>query len=150
MQVKIRPNRSVTYSRKWLINSHPSIFFSFFNELTILCLQNVWFCNCVDDLQAANSCKLPPHLLSLPSARIKYRKKIFFFCLRQDWRIKEWIIFGKRISSSLWWAASRRDVLLITQCGIQENILTRQHTHSAGRGFKGSKLPTLQTNRSLF
>lgn len=93
----------------------PQHIYLFFTHFPTCAYRMSNVCNCANDLQAAKARKLPPHLLSLPSARIKYRKQIIFFCLRRDQRTKGWIIFGTRISSSLRWAASRGDVLLITQ-----------------------------------
>lgn len=50
----------------------------------------------------------------LPSARIKFRKKIIFMRVRGV-GINGWIIFRKRRSSSLRWAVSHSNVLVITQ-----------------------------------
>lgn len=51
---------------------------------------------------------------TLPLARIKFRKKIIFMRVRGV-GINGWIIFRKRRTSSLRWAVSHSNVLVITQ-----------------------------------
>ncbi len=55
-----------------------------------------------------------PTLPLLPFARIKFRKKIIFMRVRGV-GINGWIIFRKRRTSSLRWAVSHSNVLVITQ-----------------------------------
>lgn len=55
-----------------------------------------------------------PSLRFLPFGRIKFRKKIILMRVRGV-GINGWIIFGKRRTSSLRWAVSHSNVLVITR-----------------------------------
>lgn len=75
-----------------------------------------------------------PTLPLLPFARIKFRKKIIFMRVRGV-GINGWIIFRKRRTSSLRWAVSHSNVLVITQCIMQGKGCSPPAAHMPSTGW---------------
>lgn len=90
--------------------SQISLYFSHIDHFLPVKRPTLWVSDCFMGCCCTEYYTNPP----LPFARIKFRKKIIFMRV-MGVGINGWIIFRKRRSSSLRWAVSHSNVLVITQ-----------------------------------